>query len=245
MAAKKNLMVAPFVASADAAAFDKFKLPPAGTHFLVVKDGTYKPYPIADFATTERVLRWVDDHKYPLLIKVDADNAPGLFAQEKFIALLFLDPRKTEESTATMERLRKVIAAQKELPDVLFGWLDAVEWSDYAAGMFGVSSAKIPASVVVHPDGDEYFPVMSDGVVIGVDPSRIIVAIQEARADKIPRYHVKGTVGGLFKSVSSFVTGHPYWTFIIVVLVLLAVVFGCGLLADAERSHYQQLGKYD
>lgn len=144
-----------------------------------------------------------------------------------------------------MDNLRKVITVQKERSDVLFGWIDIVEWSDYAANVFGIKMGQVPTSVIVHPDGDEFYPTLSDGASIGADPSRIIVALQEAKAEKIPRYHIRGSIGGFFKSITGFVTTHPFITVIIVLFAFVVLVLGCGIWAKGEHGHYDQLGKYD
>eukprot|EP00158_Paraphelidium_tribonemae_P006184 Partr_v1_DN27718_c3_g1_i3_m67410 putative thioredoxin-related transmembrane protein 3 len=231
--AKQAAKDAKFVSSRESFLYTRYGLEKSGDFLLVLKDGKYGIFTAEQGQWDYKSLKqWVDKNKYPALITLATHNSIEIFKMNKWILLAFLDPGSKSYSSH-LELLSSLARTADGSPDenVMFVQLDAIQWANYAKSTYGVDTGALPAVIMIHPDGDEYFSHALSGSKPPLETFALRDFIIDAKEGKLSPTHVRGRIGGLYKAVGrgfggifSLLFGSAFNT-LSTLLIIVAIVY--------------------
>lgn len=173
---------------------------------FVVKASSFKPQrmPGHDFTSRDALSKWVQDNRFPMVVTLNSANAREIFGRKMYIVLTFLDPDSAEFS-ALLQKLKE-IAKEMSGPstDVMFAWIDGVAWANYAYHAFRIDKSMLPMTLIIHPNGDEFYSRDQTGELFKVEKVKLVEALAEAKEGKLHSTTINGGAGGSLVQVCCF-----------------------------------------
>jgi hypothetical protein len=191
-----------------------FSLPTEKTHLIVIKeDGAFR-YKQDSFEDIERTERWIRNNKFGMLVQLNNENSNELFGQQKYVALAMLDPN-SPKFDAQIQSLKSAAtdAKSKFKSRLQLAWLDVSKWWRYAEHTFSVTKDRIPSTIIVHPNGEEFFDQTADGAPIKVAGVEVVAAVADAMDGRLKSKRLNGFLGSIFGAlgaITGLITDHPF-----------------------------------
>ncbi|RKP13222.1 thioredoxin-like protein [Piptocephalis cylindrospora] len=200
---------------------------------LVLKDGGHKSYS-GPLEESERVKDWIEVEKYASLITLTDQNARDILKGSGLMVVLGLLDPEADNFARRRDALKSIaLHYRKDHPlhvhseregegeetnRVLFAWLNAVKWENYADRAYGVGPADIPAIILVQPEEEEYWDEDAQGGKIQFVRGPLLAVLEDARAGRIPAKSSLGAIAGWVRKgakhmvkAGSAAVDHAFW----------------------------------
>jgi hypothetical protein len=79
----------------------------------------------------------------------------------------------------------------------LFAWIDAVKWAKYCRTIFGVEIRDVPTAVVVHPNGEQFYDRMEDGLRFDTTEEGLLAGVEAAIEGRLKATNLNGFFSSL------------------------------------------------
>jgi hypothetical protein len=207
----------------DARVGQMLKLQATGDHIAVIKDvGLISSFQVTDEAKT---LEWLESHRLPLLTKLDQFNSNMMFKLQKYLVIGIVNPEKSINAELDVLKGAAIALEEKKVGDTVLVWLDGQEWLAYTQKTFGIDLDRMPAIVVISPDGDEYYTTGADGKPVVLIKERILEVLDDIKGGRVTPQHVKGVIGRLVKTLTGGDLFGSWSYFVLAGIIVLALLF--------------------
>ena len=191
-----------------------------------------------DEVTEDAVIQWIDETKFPTVIKLDARNFYNSAHAGKLLITLVLDPKQdNKQQLDELTQLARKSAKNPLEPAVqekfLYGWIDGVEHKKFVK-QYGITEKSLPSAIIFDAPKKMHFKNVDIKVkgALGHYLKAIALGEEDPTAEGYMAYYY--TVQKLFNRT------WPYSLIAVVVLVALVVMTCwtcCKALCDDDEEY--------
>ena len=191
-----------------------------------------------DEVTEDAVIQWIDETKFPTVIKLDARNFDKSAHAGKLLITLVLDPKQdNKQQLDELTQLARKSAKNPLEPAVqekfLYGWIDGVEHKKFVK-QYGITEKSLPSAIIFDAPKKMHFKNVDIKVkgALGHYLKAIALGEEDPTAEGYMAYYYTGQ--------KLFNRSWPYSLIAVVVLVALVVMTCwtcCKALCDDDEEY--------